>query len=143
MDDCSSIDLAALLGELSERDPATALPSRLSDAALQVVARDLQRAESLSSAGLEADDQIQRPMCVLLRLLEWRMDVSGRTTALLLTDDGIDRCLSGLQFAVERELVARDRGLRIVAHDNELITAIDRELSACEPVEPPPAWSAA
>ena len=124
----------ALLDELSAAEPRAALPSRLRDGALQVVARDLRRAEQLSNEGLDADEYMPRPMCVLLRLLEWRMAESGRTTELLLSDEGVDRCLVRLQLAVERELVARHLDLRIADHDDALVAAIDRELSACEPV---------
>jgi len=126
--------VVALLEELIAGGPDAALPSRLNDAALQVVARDLRRAEQLSNEGLKADAHMRRPMCVLLRLLEWRMAESGRTTELLLSDDGVDRCLVRLQLAVERELVARHLDLRIADHDDALVAAIDRELSACEPV---------
>ena len=111
--------LAALLDELSTGEPGNALPARLTDRTLQVVVRDLRRAERFSNEGLEADDDMKRPMCVLIRLLEWRMSESGRTTGLLLSDEGVDRCLMRLQLAVERELVARYLGLRIAEHDDE------------------------
>ena len=71
------------------------------------------------------------------------MSESGRTTGLLLSDEGVDRCLMRLQLAVERELVARYLGLRIAEHDDELIAALDLELSACEPVEQSSAGPAA
>lgn len=135
--------LAALLDELSTGEPGNALPARLTDRTLQVVVRDLRRAERFSNEGLEADDDMKRPMCVLIRLLEWRMSESGRTTGLLLSDEGVDRCLMRLQLAVERELVARYLGLRIAEHDDELIAALDLELSACEPVEQSSAGPAA
>ena len=125
----------ALLDELSAAEPRAALPSRLRDGALQVVARDLRRAEQLSNEGLDVDEYMPRPMYVLLRLLEWRMAESGRTTGLLLSDEGVDRCLVRLQLAVEAELAARHMGLRIADHDDALVAAIDRELSACQPVE--------
>lgn len=135
--------LAALLDELSTGEPGNALPARLTDRTLQVVVRDLRRAERFSNEGLEADDDMKRPMCVLIRLLEWRMSESGRTTGLLLSDEGVDRCLMRLQLAVERELVARYLGLRIAEHDDELVAALDLELSACEPVEQSSAGPAA
>jgi hypothetical protein len=123
----TSSHLQALHAVIRERQFHEALPSRLPEDLLLSLTSDLRSLERMDGREDSLQSAMSAPLCLAIHLLTGLVGQrTGNGMAIELSSDAVEHSLNILQYALEREVVARAIGMHGEQHDEELLGAFDQ-----------------